>query len=133
MRRRLLLLALVLFLGATGLAWPSAPAWLTVSGVRWQQRSTDLVVRGTLVSRAPRVVWDVRLGIIGYDREGYPVANGGVWFHSIGPGEERTFEAHAGTLSPVSRVEVFVRSAEDEPPARGATPWVVGALMRPER
>ncbi len=118
MRRTLLFLAaLILVLGATALAqYPNPVTWLTLAGVRWQQHKTDVAVSGWLVSRAPRVVWDVRLAFTAYDKDNYPVAHGGAYFRSIGPGEELPFEAHAGSLSPVSRVDVFVRSAEQDPP-----------------
>ncbi len=123
MRLRLfLVLVTILVLVGPGLAQQVAPALLSVVDVYWQQRSSDLVVGGTLVNQASRVVWDVRLGFAGYDKSGYPVANGGVWFRSIGPEEELPFEAHAGTLGTVTRVEVFIRSVEEDPPAHGAAP-----------
>lgn len=117
-RHRILLLA-ALFLVLAGSALAQSPdprAWLALTGIRFEKSSNDVVVSGRLVSRAPRVVWDIHIGFTAYDQDNYPVAHGGTWFHSIAPGEEIPFEARAGSLNPVHRVEVFVRSAEQDPP-----------------
>lgn len=118
MRHRLLLLtALLLVLAGSAPAQsPDPRAWLALTGIRFEQKSNDVVVSGRLVSQAPRVVWDIHIGFTAYDQDNYPVAHGGTWFHSIAPGEEIPFEARAGSLNPVHRIEAFVRSAEQDPP-----------------
>lgn len=118
MRHRLLLLAALLLVlaGSAPAQSPDPRAWLSLTGIRFEQKSNDVVVCGRLLSQAPRVVWDIHIGFTAYDQDNYPVAHGGTWFHSIAPGEEIPFEARAGSLNPVHRVEVFVRSAEQDPP-----------------
>jgi hypothetical protein len=115
--RLLLLIALLLVLtGSAPAQSPDPRAWLALTGIRFEQESNDVVVSGRLVSQAPRVVWDIHIGFTAYDQDNYPVAHGGTWFHSIAPGEEIPFEARAGSLNQVHRIEAFVRSAEQDPP-----------------